>query len=214
MTEAEWVACTDPKRMLDFLRPRASKRRLRLFAVAGARDLLEHNPNPDARGDYGDIKALAASILRAEAYADGHGSLQYAHSDLGIWVEVPEDVDAAYAVLGYNADVGMWFRDPAEVVPAAIQEFQVNPSEWLRCIFGNPFRPPRPVPTAVLVWNDGTIRRIAQGIYDDAAFNRLPILADALLDAGCDDEELIQHCRSAGPHVRGCWAVDLILGKE
>ena len=46
------------------------------------------------------------------------------------------------------------------------------------------------------------------------AFGRLPILADALLDAGCDNEELIAHCRSAGPHVRGCWAIDLILGKS
>jgi hypothetical protein len=64
-----------------------------------------------------------------------------------------------------------------------------------------------------LAWNDGTVPRIAQGIYQERAFDRLPILADALLDAGCDNEELIQHCRSAGPHVRGCWAVDLILRK-
>jgi hypothetical protein len=58
------------------------------------------------------------------------------------------------------------------------------------------------------------VRRIAEGIYEERAFDRLPILADALLDAGCDNEELIAHSRSEGPHVRGCWAVDLILGKS
>jgi hypothetical protein len=90
----------------------------------------------------------------------------------------------------------------------------------LRDIFGNRFRPPPPVSPAVLNWNDGTVRRLAEGIYQERRMPegtldsaRLSILADALLDAGCDDEELIQHCRSAGPHVRGCWAVDLILGK-
>ena len=83
----------------------------------------------------------------------------------------------------------------------------------LRCIFGNPYRPSPPLPHSVLAWNDATVRRIAEGIYEDRAFARLPILADALLDAGCDDEDLLAHCRSAGPHVRGCWAVDLILGK-
>ena len=83
----------------------------------------------------------------------------------------------------------------------------------LRCLFGSPFRPPAPLPLAVLAWNDGTVRRIAEGIYGERAFDRLPILADALLDAGCDDEGLLAHCRSEEPHVRGCWAVDLILGK-
>jgi hypothetical protein len=91
----------------------------------------------------------------------------------------------------------------------------------LRDIFGNPFPPSPPVPTAVLAWNDRTIPSIAQAIYDDRRMPegtldtaRLAILADALLDAGCGDEELIAHCRSEGPHVWGCWAVDLILGKE
>jgi hypothetical protein len=89
----------------------------------------------------------------------------------------------------------------------------------LRDIFGSLFRPSPPLPPAVLAWNDGTVRRIAEGIYEDRQLpagtldtSRLAILADALLDAGCDDEALIAHCRSEGPHIRGCWAVDLILG--
>ena len=63
-------------------------------------------------------------------------------------------------------------------------------------------------------WNDSTVLRIATGIYEERAFERLPVLADALLDSGCEDEDLIAHCRSAGPHIRGCFAVDSILGKE
>jgi hypothetical protein len=90
-----------------------------------------------------------------------------------------------------------------------------------RDIIGNPFRHSPPLPPAVLVWNDGTVRRIAEGIYEDRNMpegtldtGRLAILADALLDAGCEDEPLMEHCRSAGPHVRGCWAIGLILGKS
>jgi hypothetical protein len=76
------------------------------------------------------------------------------------------------------------------------------------------------LPAAVLAWNDRTVPRLAEAVYHElrlpeGTFDtaRLAILADALLDAGCEDEEVIQHCRSEGPHVRGCWAVDLILGK-
>jgi hypothetical protein len=54
---------------------------------------------------------------------------------------------------------------------------------------------------------------LATGIYEDRAFDRLPLLADALMDAGCADEQVLGHCRSDG-HVRGCWLLDLILGKS
>ena len=67
---------------------------------------------------------------------------------------------------------------------------------------------------ASLMWNDRTIVRIAQAIYDERAFERLPVLADALAEAGCDDADILAHCRGPGPHVRGCWVVDLLLGKE
>jgi hypothetical protein len=80
----------------------------------------------------------------------------------------------------------------------------------IRCIFGNPFRPITRVPS----WLTSSVCALARGIYDDRAFDYLPILADALEDAGCTVTELLAHCRLAGPHARGCWAVDLILGKE
>jgi hypothetical protein len=79
-------------------------------------------------------------------------------------------------------------------------------------LVGNPFGSVN-LDRDVLAWNGGIVRRMAQAIYDELAFDRLPILSDALLEAGCDDEALIAHCRGEGPHVRGCWAVDLLLGK-
>jgi hypothetical protein len=65
-----------------------------------------------------------------------------------------------------------------------------------------------------LSWNDGTVRRLAQAIYDERRFADMPILADALLDAGCDDEEVLAHCRRPAEHVRGCWVLDLLLDKS
>jgi hypothetical protein len=105
-------------------------------------------------------------------------------------------------------------------VEAAVAPERAAQAVLCRDIFGSlSFRPVTIAPP-VLAWSDGTVRRIAEGIYEERLLpagtldnTRLAILADALLDAGCDDEDLIQHCRSAGPHVRGCWAVDLILGK-
>ncbi|WP_246173702.1 hypothetical protein [Limnoglobus roseus] len=78
-----------------------------------------------------------------------------------------------------------------------------------RCIFGNPFRPI----TIGAACRTKKLAKIAQAIYDERAFDRLPILADALQDAGCEDADILGHCRGDGPHVRGCWVVDGVLGK-
>jgi hypothetical protein len=63
-------------------------------------------------------------------------------------------------------------------------------------------------------WRIPEVVASAQAIYDGRAFDRLPILADALEEAGCENREILDHCRMPGPHVRGCWVVDLLLGKE
>jgi hypothetical protein len=79
----------------------------------------------------------------------------------------------------------------------------------VRDIFGESRTPPRIEPR----WRTSDAVALARGIYEDRAFDRLPILADALMDAGCSDNSILNHCRTEGPHVRGCWVVDLILGK-
>lgn len=65
-----------------------------------------------------------------------------------------------------------------------------------------------------LVWNDGQIPKMAKVIYEHRTFDQLPILADAFEDAGCVDQVILNHCRSDGVHVRGCYVLDLLLGKE
>jgi hypothetical protein len=89
-----------------------------------------------------------------------------------------------------------------------------------RCMFGNPFRPVTLDP-AWLRWNGGTVAHLAQAAYEERYLpsgeldrGRLGILADALEDAGCTDPSILDHLRGDGEHVRGCWAVDLLLGKE
>jgi len=89
-------------------------------------------------------------------------------------------------------------------------EIRLKQSELIRDLFGNPFRPVTILPE----WLTSTVVSLATGIYIEKAFDRMPILADALQDAGCDDEQVLGHCRGSGPHTRGCWAVDGCLGKD
>ncbi len=86
--------------------------------------------------------------------------------------------------------------------------------DLLRDIFGNPFRSPPALAPAWLAWKDGTIAKLAQAIYEDRAFERLPILADALEEVDCADADVLDHLRSPLIHVRGCWALDWILAKK
>ena len=83
----------------------------------------------------------------------------------------------------------------------------------LREIIGNLFRPVR-VDPSWLAWHDCTVPKIAQTLYEERRFQDLPMLADALEEAGCTNTDILSHCRGPGPHVRGCWAVDLLLGKD
>jgi hypothetical protein len=83
----------------------------------------------------------------------------------------------------------------------------------LRDIFGNPFRRIALDP-AWLIWQGGTIPILAKAIYDERNFDHLPILADALEEAGCHDTDILGHCRHPGPHVRGCWVVDLLTERN
>jgi hypothetical protein len=94
--------------------------------------------------------------------------------------------------------------------PERIAEEDRLQCDSLRDIFGNPFRPVTLAPA----WLTSNVTALAQSIYTDRAFDRLPILADALEDAGCDNADILEHCRQPGEHVRGCWVVDLILGKS
>ena len=86
---------------------------------------------------------------------------------------------------------------------------QLQAARLLRCIIGNPFRPVTFDPA----WRTSDVVALARGIYADRAFDRMPIMADALQDAGCDNDDILNHCRADAVHARGCWVVDAVLGK-
>ena len=227
MTEAEWLACDDPTPMLEFLRAKASDRKLRLFAVGCCRRIWDRLTDDRGR--------LAVSI--SERYADGMATEQeLIEAAERVHHELPSDEwavcyainpswDSGYSPGGRTATnpYAYWAAIhcadeasgnvaggvPARSVEVVVAE-QGNQACLLRDIFGNPFRPVTAEPTCLT----STVLSLAEGIYADRAFDRLPILADALQDAGCEDAEILNHCRSDGPHVRGCWVVDLILGKK
>jgi hypothetical protein len=137
---------------------------------------------------------------------------------------------AVYAADSVNPVVGLWWvpEAVAQATPrgrkrTAAEKTRRQICDLVREIIGNPFRPWKVVPDFLgggVVQPDGktvrltdAARRLAEGIRADQAFDRLPILADALEEAGVTDAEMLAHCRREGGHVRGCWALDVVLGK-
>ncbi len=111
-------------------------------------------------------------------------------------------------------------RELREQHKAAASLDAVNALALLRDVLGNPFHPPQPLPASLLRWHDNIIPRMANAIYEERHLPsghldpaRLAVLADALEEVGCTDADLLGHLRGPGPHVRGCWVVDLLLGK-
>lgn len=203
--------------MLECLRGKVSDRKLRLFAVACCKGI--------PFGRLSDQQSKAVEI--AEEYADGLAtgqSLEDAHETFRDWsaTSTYRCCAAWAATLGYALEAAMTVSHHSTHAARNITNYnscsKITTHRNIQCLFirdlsGNPFRPVS-IPPAVLAWNNGTIPRLAQAIYDERAFDRVPILADALEEAGCTSADILAHCRSAGPHVRGCWAVDVVLGKE
>jgi hypothetical protein len=164
------------------------------------------------------IVALDTAFAARTAIAAYFDARQQAEADVA-WDYLQEEEQVLAAGEGYATAVGLnWNGSGSTDLNVAVNGVQqaeaTSQCELLRCIFGNPFRPPTSLPPSVLAWNDGIVAKLAHGIYADRAFDRLPILADALEEAGCGDAHTLGHCRQTGEHVRGCWLVDLLLGKE
>jgi len=224
MTEAEWMACNDPQPMLDFLRGKASERKLRLFACAWCRrqwQLLTDEVNTKAveiAEDYADgiCNRQRLAAVRRDRKAD------YRNRQMAYLVQtVSEDEAAKWA--GAWDTVSYTLRAQAYDSASLIIRGWMNPYHLrkapqdrdslvalLRDLLGNPFRP---VPFD-LTWLTSTVTNLTQTIYADRSFDHLPILADALEDAGCANADILNHSRGPGEHVRGCWVVDLLLGKN
>ena len=220
MTEAEWLHYPYPEPMLQFLGSRVTERKLRLFAAACCRRVWHLLTDERSR----------QAVEVAERYGDGFASrserkaaAEAAHAARG---NGQAAVAASFAVQKATRDLSIDIMniagDTATLVVYATEQANGTARELeyavqatlIRDLFGNPFSPAPTIAPAALDWNDQMIVRVAQGIYDSRDFNRLPLLHVALSRAGCDDEAILSHCRSDGPHVRGCWVIDLILGKE
>jgi hypothetical protein len=201
MTEQEWLESTDPGPMLEFLRGKASDRKLRLFACACTRRVWEPMWKLDRYEPDG------ATVEAVEQLAEGPAdSVKLA----GVRGRASLEVDLLACEDAFGA---AWWA--TEELPMAMPEWQdemAPQADLLRDIFGNPFRPVVIEPSW-LTWHDRCAGKIAQGIYDERAFDRLPTLADILEEAGCTNRNLLDHCHQPEPHVRGCFVVDALLGK-
>ena len=223
MTESEWLACADPKSMLHHLGSKADKRKCMLFVCACERRLWNE---PDCE---------RKKIEVTEHFADGEATsadVVAALQDTGI-----DDMDVAFVTtrvgevrwaISESLDSAALVADAALRGRGLNEGRELNRSELdsarkagyesekrvqcdlLRDIFGNPFC----LVIADPSWVTIPVQNIAAAIYHEQAFDRLPLLADALEEAGCDNADILAHCRGPGPHVRGCWVVDLLLGKE
>jgi hypothetical protein len=113
---------------------------------------------------------------------------------------------AGHTSLWAASALGVHFNDPKSGFRYYQEKGQCHA---IRDIFGNPFQPLALDPS----WVTPAVAGLARAVYDGRAFHRMPELADALESSGCTDMQILAHCRGQGPHVRGCWLVDLLLGK-
>jgi hypothetical protein len=230
MTESEWLACTDPKPMLEVLRGQASDRKLRLFAVTCCRRAWETSCGPE------ESRETHPAVLVAERVAEGligEGHLRDERSKIGgvgsfssttyisnamsaLVKNSPAEAAGGAAICAAYClaliRVGDRLESPedkAVMIEAKEAEHWVQ-AALVRDIFGDPFRPVAIDPA----WLVPCVVSLALTIYEDRAFDRMPELAAALEEAGCHDAEVLAHCRRPGLHVRGCWVVDAILRKS
>jgi hypothetical protein len=226
MSEARWRRCRDLGPMWEYVEGRVSPRKLRLFTAA----CLRRVGSVINQGFRDGVEAL-------ERYADGEvnertwrkvrAACQTAFEQADTASDYREDLCVAEGVFRaacgeYAAALHQAARAHAfTVIP--IYLIETAERHWnktyaaeraaqcglLREVVGNPFRPVTLDPA----WRTSTVVAIARQVYESRDFSAMPILADALEDAGCQDRGVLAHCREAGEHARGCWVADLLLGK-
>jgi hypothetical protein len=216
MTEVEWLASIDPEPMLSFLAIDKLERKLRLFAVACCRSIWTAMPDDFSRQAVEAVEQFADGMIglreldiawirlqRSKGSETRASQAARVATDRGGWATAREVSQALASQAGSTA----W--DESQRMAAVLSE-QRKQVCLVYDIFGDPFDPVTVEPA----WRTWTVTTLAQAIYDARAFDRLPILADALEDAGCTNADILNHCRQPGKHVRGCWVVDLVLGKS
>jgi hypothetical protein len=234
MTEDEWLKCTDWRKVFEIIEGNVSNRKMRLFAVACCRSawpLLAEDSRKavevaerfaDGLATRNELQTVRELFRASETeypvdIIHGH---RY-RPDIGGHTADEDAMWAAKAAERGSAELVTWNslgangRDFTDVEFGKMMTDELNRRRCLRHDIVGPLqlRSIAVNPTC-LMWNDSTIPKLAQAIYEERAFDRLPILADALEEAGCTNQDILNHCRHPGEHVRGCWVVDLVLGKE
>lgn len=215
MTEEKWFVCEDPGELLAFYRGKVTHRKARLYGIACCRVTWSWMVEPQVRRAIDLSEAFSDDMsvqdeldMAVQQVTENHERV--ATGDTGGWALWHR----LAAVLNATGNPPRAKLVPHHLAISAIESGIDNPllglaTQFVRDIFGNPFRP-----VAVdAYWRSSAVTALAKSIYEEQRFDRLPILADALEDAGCENENILNHCRCDGPHVRGCWVVDLILGK-
>ncbi len=226
MTEQEWLECEDPGPMLQFIRTKINARKARLLGCGHLRQIWQELDGKDGSREavavserFADGRATRKELLKARRSAEETAE---AWSDPAleepVWQAVDTTSDNAWAFferIGYETTEE--FSEPDLASPRTLKLIKEQEAirhglyvQMLRDIIGNPFRPVALNPA----WKTRTVVQLAKNLYEERRFEDMPVLADALEEAGCDDPAVLGHCRGSGPHVRGCWAVDLLLGKE
>ena len=218
MTEQEWLDyADDPLKMLIQLPRPWSGRKLRLLLCGCCRH-FDHLLSDRRILQAAEVCERYVDRRRdtKEEMATANAAVRAACHDL----EGPRPFESLLALCLTMATLErITGRDIAGLVLIPQRSGEIDNATWreahcelIRELFGNPFRPAALAPDW-LRWHDGTVVKLARAIYNDRAFDWLPILADALEEAGCSDQDILGHCRTGGEHVRGCWVVDTILGK-
>jgi hypothetical protein len=235
-TERHWLTMTELAILRQYAMGLTGSRKERLFGVACCRKVWHLLTDERSRAAVEAVERVADGLASPDELFSAH------QAALAAVPELPEDVFAPPAVsaphyaacaardlayidsrwsLGIFGDRAGVVADQAASALARDQgrtrgrtaDEQAGLPALYREIVGNPFRHVT-IDPAWRKWGDGTVSKLAETIYDERAFERMPILADALEDAGCDNADVLAHCRQPGEHVRGCWVVDLLLSKD
>jgi hypothetical protein len=229
LTEPQWLACTDPLRMLAFLRGRASDRKFRLFACACWRRLRHLLPDGGQRRFLDLLEPHADGLVPAEQLRAALGLASARRAPEDQWAPTRQNLVARW-LLRWGAHPQAWAAARlaarvAHALAALVGDWAAAAEDKAQCellreVFGNPHRPAA-VDGACRTWRGGLVHGMAQAAYEERQLPsglldnaRLAVLADGLEEAGCEERQVLDHLRAGGDHIRGCFVVDAILEKS
>jgi hypothetical protein len=213
MTESEWLTCQTPRQLFGALGELATERKVRLFACACCRVIWDRLPDDRSRQAVAAAERFAEGQTTATELALAYRAARAVHDRL-------RDREESHLALAAAETARSSFLigsrvDPTLALGQALAVYSCYPAgnlpaDLVREIFGNPFRSVALDTT----WLTEKVQALVLEMAEQADFKKMPLLADALQAAKCDQAELLAHCRQRKPHARGCWAVDILLSRE